>query len=89
MNKNTTDKPINPLEGAFKNKGEMAVKGVSTEHVNILHKVKITYKTPKGRTKAIKEAMRVAKRSTKLYGGEDSFTMKIEESEHVIPFTKR
>ena len=91
MDKDTTDKPINinPLEGAFKSPEQMAVKDINVEHVNILHKVKITYKTPQGRTNAIEEAMRVAKRSTKRYGGDDSYTMNIEESEHVITVAKR
>lgn len=81
--------PPNPLEGAFKSREEIALKDIKVEHVNILHKVRITYKTDQGRANAISEAISVAKKSTKRYGGDDAFTMEIEKSEHVIPIVKR
>lgn len=88
MDKDTQEKPVNPLEGAFKSHEEMAVKDVKVEHINILHKVKITYKTPETRAKAIKEAQAMGKRSKNHYGPE-GYTINFEESEYVVPITKR
>ena len=71
------------MEDIRKEKDSSALKKIQVEHINILSKVKLTYKTPEGRLEALKCATDNAKRDKKRYGGDHSYTVTFEDTAHV------
>lgn len=69
------------VEEANREKDMEKLKDVKVEHINILSRVKITYKDDEGRLTAIREASTI-KKETSHYGP-NGYTIKFEESEHV------
>ena len=69
------------VEEANKEKDMEKLKDVKVEHINILSRVKISYKDNEGRLTAIREASTI-KKETSHYGP-NGYTVKFEESEHV------
>ena len=79
----TKPQPPDILKGVFKSKEDIKLKEIKKEQINILSLVTITYKTEEGRKLAISHAIDKAKRDTKRYGGDDSFTATFEATEYV------
>jgi len=69
------------VEQANLEKDTEKLKDIKVEHINVLSRVKITYKDNEGRATAIREATTIKKEKSKY--GDKGWTIKFEESEHV------
>lgn len=69
------------VEEANHEKDMEKLKDVKVEHINILSRVRISYKDNEGRLTAIREASTIKKETSKY--GPNGYTVKFEESEHV------
>lgn len=69
------------VEEANQEKDMEKLQDVKVEHINILSRVRISYKDNEGRLTAIREASTIKKETSKY--GPNGYTVKFEESEHV------